>query len=130
MIRIALYLLIISNANCFAQTNDTLDKDKFTYRSTILSSILPGCGQIHNNKIKPVNLHNRLWWKLPIIYGGLGTATYLIQFNHQEFRTIKDERLSRQNGNSAVNYILYSSEQLKLIQNYHNLNFHNILKLS
>ena len=117
MIRIALYLLIISNANCFAQTNDTLDKDKFTYRSTILSSILPGCGQIHNNKIKPVNVHNRLWWKLPIIYGGLGTATYLIQFNHQEFRTIKDERLSRQNGNSAVNYISYSSEQLKLIQN-------------
>tara|TARA_Y100000385_G_scaffold210921_1_gene218871 strand:- start:5 stop:367 length:363 start_codon:yes stop_codon:yes gene_type:complete len=54
---------------------------------------------------------------LPIIYGGLGTATYLIQYNHQEFRTIKDERLSRQNGNSAVNYILYSSEQLKLIQN-------------
>ena len=54
---------------------------------------------------------------MPIIYGGLGTATYLIQFNHQEFRTIKDERLSRQNGNSAVNYISYSSEQLKLIQN-------------
>ena len=86
--------------NCFAQTNDTLDKHKFTHRSTILSSIIPGSGQIHNNKIKPVNLNTRLWWKLPIIYGGLGTASYLIQFNHQEFKTIKDERLSRQNGNS------------------------------
>jgi hypothetical protein len=116
MIRIVLYLLIITNANCFAQTNDTLDKDKFTYRSTIFSIILPGSGQINNNKIKPLNLHNRLWWKLPIIYGGLGTTTYLIQFNHQEFRTIKDERLSRQNGNPAVNYITYSSNQLKLIQ--------------
>ena len=117
MIRIVLYLLIFSNANNFAQTNDSLDKDKFTYRSTILSSILPGSGQIHNNKLKPITLRNRLWWKLPIIYGGLGTASYLIQYNHQEFRTIKDERLSRQNGNSAVNYIFYSSEQLKVIQN-------------
>jgi hypothetical protein len=116
MIRIVLYLLIISNANCFAQTNDTLDKDRFNFRSTILSSILPGSGQIHNNKIKPVHLNNRLWWKLPIIYGGLGTTTYLIKFNHQEFRAIKDERLSRQDGNSAVNYITYSSGQLKLIQ--------------
>jgi hypothetical protein len=63
-----------------------------------------------------VHLKNRLWWKLPIIYGGLGTTTYLIKFNHQEFRAIKDERLSRQDGNSAVNYITYSSGQLKLIQ--------------
>lgn len=117
MIRIILLLLIISNANCLAQTNDTLDKNKFTHRSTILSSIIPGSGQIHNNKIKPLNLYTRLWWKLPIIYGGLGTTSYLIKFNHQEFKTIKDERLSRQNGNSAVNYITYSSEQLKLIQN-------------
>jgi hypothetical protein len=86
-------MLIILNVDYFAQTNDSLDNDKFTYRSTILSSIVPGCGQINNNKIKPINLHNRLWWKLPIIYGGLGTATYLIKFNHQEFITIKNERL-------------------------------------
>ena len=115
MIRIILYLLIISNANCFAQNNDTLDKDKFTYRSTILSSIIPGSGQIFNNKIKPVNLHNRLWWKLPIIYGGLATSSYLIKFNHKEFIAIKDERLSRQNGNSAGNYISYSSNPYNLI---------------
>ena len=130
MIRIVLFLLIISNANCFAQTNDTLDNDKFTYRSTILSSIIPGSGQIHNNKIKPVNLHNRLWWKLPIIYGGLATSGYLIKFNHQEFITIKKERLRRQNGNSAVNYISYSSDQLKLIQNeYRRLRDFSIISL-
>ena len=130
MIRIVLYLLIISNANCFAQTNDTLDKDKFTYRSTILSSIIPGSGQIFNNKIKPVNLHNRLWWKLPIIYGGLATSSYLIKFNHKEFIAIKDERLSRQNGNSAGNYISYSSNQLKLIQNeYRRLRDFSIISL-
>ena len=130
MIRIILYLLIISNANCFAQNNDTLDKDKFTYRSTILSSIIPGSGQIFNNKIKPVNLHNRLWWKLPIIYGGLATSSYLIKFNHKEFIAIKDERLSRQNGNSAGNYISYSSNQLKLIQNeYRRLRDFSIISL-
>ena len=117
MIRIILYLLIISNTNYFAQLNDSIDKDNFTYRSTIMSSIIPGIGQIHNNKIKPINIHNRLWWKLPVIYGGLGTATYFMNFNHQEYRSIKDERLSRQTGNSPVNYIIYSSDQLRLIQN-------------
>lgn len=130
MIRMVLFLLIISNANYYAQTNDSQDNDKFTYRSTILSSIIPGCGQINNNKIKPVNLHNRLWWKLPIIYGGLATSSYLIKFNHQEFINIKDERLSRQNGNSAVNYISYSSDQLKLIQNeYRRLRDFSIISL-
>tara|TARA_B100000780_G_C21054021_1_gene423362 strand:+ start:167 stop:718 length:552 start_codon:yes stop_codon:yes gene_type:complete len=117
MIRIILYLLIFLNANYLAQSLDTLDKDNFTYRSTILSSVLPGSGQIHNNKIKPINLHNRLWWKLPMIYGGLGTATYLINYNHQEFRRIKDERLIRQSNNSPKNYINYNSSQLKLLQN-------------
>ena len=117
MIRIILYLLIISNTNYFAQLNDSIDKDNFTYRSTIMSSIIPGSGQIHNNKIKPINIHNRLWWKLPVIYGGLGTATYFMNFNHQEYRSIKDERLSRQTGNSRVNYINYSSDQLRSIQN-------------
>ncbi len=117
MIRIILYLLIISNTNYFAQLNDSIDKDNFTYRSTIMSSIIPGIGQIHNNKIKPINIHNRLWWKLPVIYGGLGTATYFMNFNHQEYRSIKDERLSRQTGNSRVNYINYSSDQLRSIQN-------------
>ena len=130
MIRICLYLLIFSNANYFAQSNDILNNGKFTYRSTILSSILPGSGQINNNKIKPVNLHNRLWWKLPIIYGGLATSSYLIKFNHQEFLSIKDERLSRQNGNSALNYISYSSDQLKLIQNeYRRLRDFSIISL-
>ena len=130
MIRICLYLLIFSNANYFAQSNDSLNNGKFTYRSTILSSIIPGSGQINNNKIKPVNLHNRLWWKLPIIYGGLATSSYLIKFNHQEFINIKDERLSRQNGNSAVNYISYSSDQLKLIQNeYRRLRDFSIISL-
>ena len=117
MIRIILYLLIISNTNYFAQLNDSIDKDNFTYRSTIMSIIIPGSGQIHNNKIKPINIHNRLWWKLPVIYGGLGTATYFMNFNHQEYRSIKDERLSRQTGNSRVNYINYSSDQLRSIQN-------------
>tara|TARA_B110001450_G_scaffold165812_1_gene154571 strand:- start:1 stop:552 length:552 start_codon:yes stop_codon:yes gene_type:complete len=117
MIRIILYLLIISNTNYFAQLNDSIDKDNFTYRSTIMSSIIPGSGQIHNNQIKPINIHNRLWWKLPVIYGGLGTATYFMNFNHQEYRSIKDERLSRQTGNSRVNYINYSSDQLRSIQN-------------
>ena len=75
-----------------------LIKKKFTKRSTILSCIVPGLGQFQNNQIRPKNVKNRLWWKLPIIYAGIGSTTYLVNFNNQEFKKIKEERVSRNQG--------------------------------
>lgn len=121
MIRQLIFLLFLfTNFNfSFAQDEKprkNIDSEKFIHRSTILSSIIPSAGQIHNNKIKPANVHSRLWWKLPIIYGGIITAGYSFVFNQTEYNLIKEERLSRQDGNFPVEYPLYEENDLEIIQ--------------
>ena len=116
MIRTLIFLLIIITNNNFAQNSDSLKKNKFSFKSTLFSSVIPGSGQVHNNIIRSNTTKNRLWWKLPLIYGGLGTTLYLIKFNNQEFNSIKNERLSRIDGNSPIYYAQYSENQLREIQ--------------
>ena len=43
--------------------------------ATIMSTCLPGLGQIYNGK----------WWKVPIVYAGLGGLGYLAYSNYYEF---------------------------------------------
>lgn len=95
---------------------DSLDKEKFIKRSTVLSALIPSAGQIHNTKIKPDHIRSRLWWKIPVIYGGISTTGYFIYFNQNEFKNIRTERLNRQNGIAPNLYAFYSSSQLKILQ--------------
>ena len=95
---------------------DSLDKEKFIKRSTVLSALIPSAGQIHNTKIKPDHVRSRLWWKIPVIYGGISTTGYFIYFNQNEFKNIRTERLDRQNGIAPNLYAFYSSSQLKILQ--------------
>ena len=117
MIRNLIYFLIILSNSLISQSNDTLLEKSFTKQSTILSSLIPGAGQIHNNSIRPNETKNRLWWKLPVIYSGIGVTCFQINFNNQAFKNVKKERISRVNGNPPLEFPLYSNDQLKLIQN-------------
>ena len=118
IIRICLYFtLLIFLFSAKAQVNiDSIDKEKFIKRSTVLSSLIPAGGQVHNNLIKPNHIKSRIWWKVPVIYGGIATAAYYIYFNQNEFSAIRSERLDRQNGATPSLYPYYSSSQLKIIQ--------------
>jgi hypothetical protein len=44
------------------------------------SAIIPGWGQVYNGS----------WWKVPIIYGGLGACIYFIDYNNQQYRFYVD----------------------------------------
>ena len=44
-------------------------------KATIMSACLPGLGQIYNGK----------WWKVPIVYAGLGGLGYLVYSNYSEY---------------------------------------------
>ncbi|MFC5625738.1 DUF5683 domain-containing protein [Algoriphagus winogradskyi] len=48
-------------------------------KATILSAILPGAGQVYNGKS----------WKVPLIYGGIITDIYFINFNNRRYQIFK-----------------------------------------
>ena len=50
-------------------------------KAAMLSAIVPGLGQVYNRK----------YWKMPIVYGGLGTCVYFIARNTKEYRYYKNE---------------------------------------
>lgn len=49
-------------------------------KKAVLWGIIPGGGQVYN----------RDWWKLPIVYGGLGALTYIYIDNRNEYRRLRD----------------------------------------
>ena len=46
-------------------------------KATIMSACLPGLGQVYNGK----------WWKVPIVYAGLGGLGYLAYDNYSEYQS-------------------------------------------
>lgn len=44
-------------------------------KSTMLSAAIPGAGQIYNGH----------WWKVPILYAGLGTLGYFVYWNNNSY---------------------------------------------
>jgi hypothetical protein len=49
-------------------------------KASIYSAILPGLGQIYNRK----------YWKVPIVYAGLGGFTYGVIYNADKYKYYKD----------------------------------------
>lgn len=63
-------------------------------RATYMALMLPGSGQIYN----------RQWWKLPILYGGIGATVYGISWNAKQFKKYK---------NAFVDYSVYLEAKAK-----------------
>lgn len=59
---------------------DILNRPK---KATNFSTILPGLGQIYNKR----------YWKLPIIYGTLGTIGYFISYNNKKYQQYRNAYL-------------------------------------
>src|SRR5690606_33818195 len=58
----------------------TPSKAKDPKVATLLSVIFPGAGQAYNEKV----------WKVPIIYGGIITTAYFVEFNNRRYQRFKD----------------------------------------
>jgi len=55
-------------------------KVKDPTRAALLSAVLPGAGQVYNEKI----------WKVPIIYGGIITNVYFLDFNNRRYQLFRN----------------------------------------
>lgn len=63
-------------------------------RAALLSAILPGAGQVYNEKI----------WKVPIIYGGIMTNIYFLDFNNRRYQLFRTAlRIARDDENPRPN---------------------------
>ncbi len=71
-------------------------------RAAFLSAIFPGLGQAYNKK----------YWKMPIVYGGLGTGIYLYVNNDKQYNQFRNEYKSRLAGNPRINLTQFSDNTL------------------
>lgn len=76
-------------------------------KAMLYAIICPGLGQIYN----------KTYWKLPILYAGLGTAIYFIVFN-QHYYNLYNKQLDQLNANPGSS-IYTSSELSSVITYYH-----------
>jgi hypothetical protein len=65
------------------------------YNPKVASSramLIPGWGQYYN----------RSYWKLPIVYGGLGTFAFLFSYNNDQYQTLRQAYIFRTDDNPAT----------------------------
>ena len=97
-------------------TYNIIDSSHSPKKATMMSLAMPGMGQIYNDVKKPEGFKSRLWWKLPLIYGGIGTSIYFVIQNQKSYSVYRNERLDLQNNvNNLYSISGYSDAQLKSI---------------
>lgn len=68
-----------TSSNNILSVNDTTLKPHSPKKATFRSAILPGWGQAYNKK----------YWKIPIIYGALGTTAAIFVYNLKTYKGLK-----------------------------------------
>jgi hypothetical protein len=77
---------------------DTLKKEHSFKKALLYSAALPGLGQIYNHKAMPKG-QKKAFWKVPLIYAGLGATGYFFQSNQSTQKALKTEYTNRMEGN-------------------------------
>lgn len=62
-------------------------------KAAFYSALVPGLGQVYNKK----------YWKVPIVYAGLGAGIYFYANNNKKYNSFRDEYKKRLNGTSNPN---------------------------
>lgn len=97
-----LFLVFILNA-CQLFAQDTLISSidsSFRHnpkKALLFSAIVPGSGQIYNHIAMPKG-KKKAYWKVPLIYAGLGSMGYFLIKNQQLQLALKEEYTLRTNG--------------------------------
>jgi hypothetical protein len=66
-------------------------------KATLLSTFIPGAGQIYNHKAKPKGKKNA-YWKVPLFLGALGYMGYSVYSNQASVFELRNEYRLRETG--------------------------------
>lgn len=77
-------------------------------KAALFSTVVPGSGQIYNHLAMPKG-KKKAFWKVPLIYAGLGTMGYFLVKNQSTQKSLKTEYTNRENvtGNYNPEWQLY-----------------------
>jgi hypothetical protein len=79
-------------------------------KASVMSAILPGLGQVYNKK----------YWKVPVIYVGLGGFAYLFAVNNEQYWYYKRNLIAENDHDpSTINDSGYTSDQLLSQKQYY-----------
>lgn len=110
MLRLLFLLLITLPLSLQAKDTTAVDsvKTHSIRKAMILSAAVPGAGQVYNHIAMPKG-KKKAFWKVPLIYAGLGTAGYFLISNQKQQLSLKNEYTYRQDNGipNDPNWIAY-----------------------
>ncbi|WP_413999174.1 DUF5683 domain-containing protein [Flavobacterium sp. W1B] len=124
IISIGIFLFILGSTGVFAQakTNTVLvakdslksnDIDPLTpAKAAFYSAILPGLGQAYNKK----------YWKIPLVYGAMGTSLYFYLDNNKKYHQYRDAYKRRLEGYTDDNFSYLDNNRLIAGQKFYQRN--------
>jgi len=89
---------------------DSILKHHSPKKAAIRSAILPGLGQIYNKK----------YWKLPLVYGALGTTAGIFAYNVKTYKRLKAAYAYKIAGQNELVYYKYRNLSAESIRTYRN----------
>ncbi len=121
---IGLFFFLIGHNALFAQVKtdavlvakDTVksnDIDPLTpAKAAFYSAVLPGLGQAYNKK----------YWKIPLVYGAIGTSLYFYLDNNKKYHQYRDAYKRRLEGYTDDNYTYLDNNRLIAGQKFYQRN--------
>lgn len=116
--------LVFGNALVFAQVkSETILVSKDTVKSkeinplaparaAFYSAVLPGLGQAYNKK----------YWKIPLVYGAMGTSLYYYTWNNRKYNQYRDAYKNRLAGYNNDKFQYLDDSRLIQAQRFHQRN--------
>lgn len=121
---VIILFLFLGNISVFAQaksepilaSKDTLKSQEINplapAKAAFYSAILPGLGQAYNKK----------YWKIPIVYGAIGTSLYYYSWNNKKYHEFRDAYKNRLAGNTDDKYQYLDDSRLITAQRFYQRN--------
>lgn len=101
---------VASDEVIVSEEKDTEQKEHSPGKAALFSAVLPGLGQAYNKK----------YWKVPIVYAGLGVSIYFLQDNIKQIKYFKQSyRNATDDDPNTINDSGYNTSSLEEVVSQH-----------